>query len=222
MRFLLSLLLLLVWASPSFAAPATQPDSSWILAKDLTFTAKDKSFSIRQYQKDEDIWQIWVFPKNQPAYLLKDPELDYCQDCAVWYPSPDGHWLARSQRIGSGTYTLQLYRCDKNQPLVPVAKVPLGYLAQDFYEKHSGLTHEQCFIDHPVSEFVKWEGSRHLILALSGQSTLCQPMWVTHQWLVGYDLVDRKFFLTEKLIDKNVARIYPVIHPVSEAIPKGR
>ena len=204
MKTLVALLALLIWASPGIAATATQPDSSWILVKDITFTAKDKSFSIRQYQnKKDENWQIWVFPKNRPPYLLKDPnpEFEDCQACAIWYPSPDGHWLARSQRLGSGTYTLQLYRCDKNQPIVPVAKEPLGDLARDFYEKHSGLTREQCYGDHPVSEFVRWEGSRHLILALSGESTMCQPMWVTDQWLVGYDLVDRKFFLTEKLID---------------------
>src|ERR1017187_5747682 len=55
-----------------------------------------------------------------------------------------------------------------------------------------------------------------LILALSGQSTMCEPMWVTDQWLVGYDLKNRKFFLTDDLIEKNERRIYPVVHPISE------
>jgi hypothetical protein len=118
--------------------------------------------------------------------------------------------------LGSGTSTLQLYRCEKKQPFSPVTSEPLGDLARSFYEKHSGLTRDQCFIDHPRSEFVRWEGSEALILALSGQSTMSEPMWATDQWLVGYDLKKGTFFLTEDLIEKNEHRIYPVVHPISE------
>lgn len=218
MRFLLAVFILTAWTSISFATPPPQPDKSFVLARDCTFTAKDKSFSIRQYYNEKLGWQIWVFPKDRPAYQLpeNDPDFQYSDDSMTWHLSPDTHWLARSQRMGSGTYTLQLYHSKKNQFFSPAEPEPLGNLARNFYEKHSGLARDQCFIDHPRSEFVKWEGSDVLILALSGESTMCVPMWVTDQWLVGYDLKTRKFFLTEDLIEKNERRIYPVVHPVSE------
>ena len=219
MRLLFVLFILAASARISFALPPTHPDESWILAKDCTFTASDKSFSIRQYYDDKSGWKIWVIPRDRPAYLLSDlnPDLQYSDDAVTWHLSPDDQWLARSQRLGSGTYTLQLYHCEKNQPFSSVTPEALGDLARTFYERHSGLSRDQCFIDHPRSKFVRWEGSGALIVALSGQSTMCEPMWVTDQWLVGYDLKNRKFFLTEDLIEKNERRIYPVVHPVSEA-----
>jgi hypothetical protein len=218
MRFLFVLLILSAWAGICFAASPTHPNGSWVLAEDCTFTAKDKSFSIRQYYNEKLGWQIWVAPKDRAAYLLPDinPDFQTSESAATWHLSPDAHWLARSQRLGSGTSTLHLYHCEKNQSILPVTPDPLGDLARKFYERHSGLTRDQCFIDHPRSEFVRWEGSGVLILALSGQSTMCEPMWVTDQWLVGYDLKNRKFFLTDDLIEKNERRIYPVVHPISE------
>ena len=218
MRFLLVFFILATWTEISVGAPPTHPDKSWILAEDCTFTAQDKSFSIRQYYNEKLGWQIWLAPRNRPAYLLPDinPDFQTSDFAATWHLSPDAHWLARSQRLGSGTSTLQLYHCEKNQSILPVTREPLGDLARNFYEKHSGLTRDQCFIDHPRSEFVKWEGSGVIILALSGQSTMCEPMWATDQWLVGYDLKNRNFFLTEDLIDKNERRIHPVVHPISE------
>ena len=219
MKFILGLFILVAWAGVSLGASPTGPDKSWILAKDCTFTAKDKSFSIRQYYNEKLGWQIWVVPRNRPAYLLPDinPDFQTSDDAATWHLSPDNRWMARSQRLGSGTSTLQLYHCDANQSLLPVTAKPLGDLARNFYEKHSGLSRDQCFIDHPRSEFVRWEGAGVLILALSGQSTMCEPMWATDQWLVGYNLKNRTFFLTEDLIEKNEQRIYPVVHPISEA-----
>jgi hypothetical protein len=98
-----------------------------------------------------------------------------------------------------------------------LAKVPAR-----FYDKHSGLTREQCAMDHPKATSVKWIGSRTLILSLSGESTLSTPMWVTDGWLMAYDLEQRKFFLNDDLIDQNSGELNPVLRGVSESLENSQ
>jgi len=222
MRFILLILFLFAALAKPCLASEPSPDSNFVLEPSCTFTAKDGSFSIRQYHNPKDNWQIWMVPRHGAAYQLTDEDPVYPyrsgDDPGNWNLSPDSHWLARTERLGSGTYTLLLYHREGNQRFTQVSPGPLGDLACNFYEKHSGLTREQCLVDHPQSTFFKWVGSRYLVVALSGESTMSTPMWATNNWLVEYDLKERRFFLTDDLIDKNQGRVYPVVQPVSEPL----
>jgi len=220
-RFFFVTLILFLCHELRGVANEPKPSSSFVLAPKCTFTAKSNSFSIKQYyDRNERLgWQIWVCPKQGAAYQLPeyDPLDSSYDDPAAWSLSPDEHWLARTQRTGSGTSILLLYHHTNDSRFTPAGGNRFGDVVYHFYAKHSGLTKEQQLIDHSRFEFYRWEDSRFLIISLSGESTLFQPMWVTDKWLVAYDLKRKSLFLTDSLIEKNIGRIYPIVHPAVES-----
>jgi hypothetical protein len=209
---------------PGEAAADNGPGPTFVLRPNETFNAPDGSFLIRQYYpvKEDSGWQLWVKPRGRPAYILPeaDPNDSSYEYAAEWHHSPDGRWLIREQTTGSGTGILLSYRCDGNGEVKPGE--PFDGRAYEFYARYSGLTRDQCVIDHLRTHFVRWINSHRMVLNLSGQSTMSAPMWVTDDWLMGYDLDRQSFFLTEEMIDKNEHRLYPVTHPVEVPIQKLR
>jgi hypothetical protein len=104
-RNLIVVWILIVLTTSRASAAAIQPAPGYVLVPEATFRAKDGSFSIRQYYHEES-WQVWLVPKRGLGYVLplSDPADNFCMFEAEWSLSPDTHWLARTQRMGSGTY----------------------------------------------------------------------------------------------------------------------
>ena len=190
------------------AAQPAAPPADYKIDPDFTALSPDGAVAIEQYQNkktDDYKWQFWV--RRKGTFTQLDPEpADYP---ASFLFSSDLTWIVRTQKIGSGTSTLHLYRL-ASQAGVAASKKPLGELAWAYmktrpdwrkirkapeYHESAGLL--QGFEDNYRGLGVHWPANRYLLIALSGDADIRgrKPMQtsVVHGWRCRYDLKTGKF-----------------------------
>lgn len=190
------------------AAQPAAPPAGYTINAEYTEKSPDGAITIEQYvNKETDYWkwQFWV--RRQGALMLLDPE-------TAGYPAGfvftnDLKFIVREQKLGSGEFSLYLYRLTAHG-YVRASKKPLGDLAWDYlksrpdwrkiakapeYHESAGLLEG---LEENYREFgVKWPANRYLLISLSGDADIKgrKPMQtsVVHGWRCRYDLQTGKF-----------------------------
>lgn len=191
------------------AAQPAAPPAGYKIDPDFTALSPDGAIAIEQYQNkktDDYKWQFWV--RRKGAFTQLDPEpADYP---ATFLFSNDLKWLVRTQKIGSGTSTLYLYRLASQGHVAAASKRPLGDLAWAYLKtrpdwrkiKKAPEYHQSANLLAGLEENfrgldVHWPANRYLLITLSGDADIRgrKPMQtsVVHGWRCRYDLQTGKF-----------------------------
>lgn len=191
------------------AAQPAAPPADYKIDPDFTAQSPDGAIAIEQYQNkktDDYKWQFWV--RRRGSFTQLDPEpADYP---ASFLFSNDLKWIVRTQKIGSGTSTLYLYRLVSQGHVAAASKRPLGDLAWAYLktrpdwrkikkapEYHQSASLLEGLEDNYRGLGVHWPANRYLLITLSGDADIRgrKPMQtsVVHGWRCRYDLQTGKF-----------------------------
>jgi hypothetical protein len=161
--------------------------------------------------------------RRQGTLTLLDPEpADYP---ANFIFTNDLKWIVRTQKIGSGTSTLHLYRLTP-RGYARASKRPLGDLAWNHmktrpdwrkllkapeYHNSADLLGGRELNYRPLG--VDWPANRYLVIALSADADVKgrkhQQTGVVNGWRCRYDLQTGKFDVPAVLADGNAKAIVP-------------
>jgi hypothetical protein len=210
--------------SAAAAAPPAAPAAGYKIEEKYTRKSPDGAATIEQYvNKDTDDWKWQFWARRQDALTLLDPEpADYPADFVF---TSDLKWIVRTQKIGSGTATLHLYRLTP-QGYMRANKKPLGDLAWDYLKTRPDWRklvkapeyHDSAYLlegveDNYRGHGVDWPANRYILIALSGDADVRgrKPMQtgVVHGWRCRYDLESGKFDVPALFSDNNAKAIVP-------------
>lgn len=206
----MALIVLLQLPLPTYA-DADGPGAGFKLGSESSepVVSPDKSVQIEQYVKTDaegdSLFQYWAFDaKHKHGHLLNPAETTD----SAGYPSdflftPDGQWLVRETKLGSGASTLFLYRRVGDRFVPATAKV-LGDLAWDFFfsrPEGASIDHDSRYpISGPAMAALAtklrqrdWDENRALVITLSGGDNR-----EVQAWHCLYDLKTATFSVPEE------------------------
>jgi len=212
------------YCSGAAAAQPAAPPAGYTIQEKETQKSPDGAVAIEQFlNKDTEDWkwQFWV--RRQGALTLLDPEpADYPADFIF---TNDLKWIIRTQKIGSGTSTLHLYRLTP-QGYVAASKKPLGDLAWDYMKtRHDWRKlvkapeyHDSAFLlkglaDNYRKLGVDWPANRYLLISLFADADVKgrKPMQtgVVNDWRCRYDLETGRFDVPALFYRDNAKALVP-------------
>ena len=211
-------------SSGAAAAQPAAPPAGYTIEEKYTQKSPDGGTAIEQYfNKDTDDWkwQFWV--RRQGGLTLLDPEpADYPADFIF---TNDLKWIIRTQKIGSGTATLHLYRLTP-RGYVPASRKPLGDLAWDYMKTRPDWRklvkvpeyHDSVFLlkglaDNYRKLGVDWPANRYVLISLFADADVKgrKPMQtgVVNDWRCRYDLETGKFDVPALFSRDNAKALVP-------------
>ena len=211
-------------ATGTAAAQPAAPPAGYQIYEKYTQKSPDGSVTIEQYLNQEtDDWKWLFWARTQNTFTQLDPEpAGYG---AQFLFSNDLKWIIRSQKIGSGTSTLHLYRLTP-QGYVRAGKKPLGDLAWAYMkstpdwrkmlkapEYHDTAYLEDGFEENYRSLGVDWPANRYLVIGLVGDADVRgrkhEQTSVVHGWRCRYDLQTGKFDVPAAFSRDNAKALVP-------------
>lgn len=226
--FLLSALVLLGLATAVPASAAGPgPEFKQRTDADDIFISPDRQIRVEQYYADKGdagfLYRFWTFDQEREhsSLLNGDEVADLAMYPAGFRFSADSQWLVRSQKTGSGSQDLFLYRRNGND-FSSATKKPLSEMAWDYFwaspasKKLHRNPKDRDSLSHVFAALVKgmddnyawldlhWPDSRYVVISLNfdaqGED---KPLPYIRDWWCAYDLKTGAFSVPAAFAEHN-------------------
>jgi hypothetical protein len=131
---------------------------AFLMADDLVTASPKGAFKIVQHYDEKEGWSemLHFADKSQPDVTLEG-EISWPGN---YYIAPDGRWILRIQKTGSGDNTSYIYFLENNGSVWRMEQ-PLGDMGFDFLRHQpKGLP---TGMYHSGIEFISWDMPNHLL-----------------------------------------------------------